>query len=61
MSQSYDPAEVEGLTEAYKLIERLQGQTINLDPVWRKLFHAKEYIVKRQNEVLAATLNPEVQ
>ena len=56
---SYNVPEVEGLVEAAEIFRRLQMQTVYNYPIWRKLYHASEYIKKRQGEVLAATLAPE--
>ena len=58
---TYNVPELEGLKEAREIINQFEVQAINLDPIWRKLFHAKEYIEKRQNEVLASVLAPEVE
>jgi hypothetical protein len=60
---NYDATELNSMVEAIQIIDRLERIALDaeLHPVFCKLFHAKEYIQKRQAEVLASVLAPEVQ
>lgn len=53
---TYDVAEVEGLTEARKILSGLSLETSHCYPAWQKIYHAEKYIQQRQTEVLADTL-----
>jgi hypothetical protein len=53
---TYDVAEVEGLTEASKVLNRLSLEVVGCLPAWEKIYHASKYIQQRQKEVLADAL-----
>lgn len=58
---SYDVAEVDGLTEARRLVSGLESQVVYCHPAWKKLYNVKNYLDKRAQEVLADVLaDPEV-
>ena len=54
---TYDVAEVDSLTEAWKTVSRLQLAAVYCHPAWRKLNHIKEYLQKRQLEAVAEALS----
>lgn len=56
---SYDVAEVDGLTEARRIVSELQTKVVYCKPAWEKLYRAEKYIVGRQREELEAALSPE--
>lgn len=53
---SYDVAEVDALTDARKLVSKLETEIVFNYPAWHKLSRVKEYLRVRQHEVLDAVL-----
>ena len=56
MDVSYNVSEVDGLTEAKRIITGLTPKVVYCHPAWLKLYHVDNYLEKRQHEVLDEAL-----
>jgi len=53
---TYNEVEVDSLTEARRMVIRLETDLVYCYPAWRKLYNVNEYLSERQREEVAEAL-----
>lgn len=57
MEVSYNVSEIDGLTEAHRIVSRLETAVVYCHPAWQKMYRVKEYLKNRQKEELDGVLS----